>query len=159
MVLRTSLVARGARFTRTSQTARAGAARRETSREERIGCDRAIYKGSISVRAVLEYSCSECFVLLVSLLSLSLSLSRPQTTESTTTTNKKTRRSFLSLFLFHGSCFGDSRAHFFSGFSLRKTALKRVHRMRCRKCVKHPHEYDVDKKKMLEIKIDKIIMC
>ena len=75
MVLRTSLVARGARLTRTTQTARAGAPRRETSREERIGCDRAIYKGSISVRAVLEYSCTEYFVLLVSLLSLSLSLS------------------------------------------------------------------------------------
>ena len=98
MVLRTSLVARGARFTRTSQTARAGAARRETSREERIGCDRAIYKGSISVRAVLEYSCSECFVLLVSLLSLSLSLSAADDREQKKKKKKKKKKfSFLIL--------------------------------------------------------------
>ena len=100
MVLRTSLVARGARFTRTSQTARAGAARRETSREERIGCDRAIYKGSISVRAVLEYSCSECFVLLVSLLSLSLSLSAADDREHNNNkqkNKKKKKFSFLIL--------------------------------------------------------------
>ena len=108
MVLRTSLVARGARLTRTTQTARAGAPRRETSREERIGCDRAIYKGSISVRAVLEYSCTEYFVLLVSLLSLSLSLSAADDREQKK--KKKGRRSFLSLLLFQGSCFGDSRA-------------------------------------------------
>ena len=98
MVLRTSLVARGARLTRTTQTARAGAPRRETSREERIGCDRAIYKGSISVRAVLEYSCTEYFVLLVSLLSLSLSLSAADDREQKKKKKKRKKKfSFLTL--------------------------------------------------------------